>query len=758
MDTVREDLLSATAPAIECFQGFCLQGSADSTLLSRWWNFSLTYLKLVTLGMIFAFLIAGLTETFLFPPEVRINWSQRGLKGSLRGLMIGPVMNLCSACIVPVSSAFRRRGAGIETTIAIVQGSSTLNLPALIMAILVFAPMLSGSRIGLSVVGALLLGPLVAFLAGERKQPPVEPIPEPILPDSVQASWREVLTKGLRDWMRSAVGYLIRLGPIMVVAGFASGLALQWVSPATVETFLGDNLLGVVSAATLGILINVPLLFEIPLVAALLLVGMGTAPAATLLFVAAAGGPITFWGLAKVMPKRAVVTFATATWSLGAIAGLSLLLLGPLIAGDGTTLVRLDGDPAATCPACILREAILEADDGTTIQIPPGIYTLTEGELVIDKDITLVGAGYKDTIIEAAETMDTATNRVMRIPFGSNVTISGMTIRHGVVTSTEARHVVFPATVGGIVTIRREFGGGIHIHGALQLIDVVISGNHAGGGGGIFNGGTLTLTNTAIADNIADAEGGGIFNGGNLSVEGGIFRGNKANSGGGISNWGNVTMTRTTLTGNRSHIGGGAMHNTSVGFFELDSSTISSNRSGGGGGGIRNMGRLTIANSTVSDNSAQFGAGIQNWNRLMVVNSTLSGNHAKREGGGINIKLPAAPPQTELRGTIVANNEASTAPDCSGLITSLGHNLLGSSEGCSYVAALGDLVGTPLRPIDAKLAPLSNNGGSTKTRALLPGSPAIDSGTRGLTSGSDQRGFARPWGKAHDIGAYELTN
>ena len=206
LDTVREDLVSATAPAIECFQGFCLQGSADSTLLSRWWNFSLTDLKLVTLGMIFAFLIAGLTETFLFPPEVRINWSQRGLKGSLRGLIIGPVMNLCSACIVPVSSAFRRRGAGIETTIAIVQGSSTLNLPALIMAILVFAPMLSGSRIGLSVVGALLLGPLVAYLAGEQKQPLVEPIPEPIPPDSVQATWREVLTKGIRDWLRSAVG------------------------------------------------------------------------------------------------------------------------------------------------------------------------------------------------------------------------------------------------------------------------------------------------------------------------------------------------------------------------------------------------------------------------------------------------------------------------------------------------------------------------------------------------------------------------
>ncbi len=121
----------------------------------------------------------------------------------------------------------------------------------------------------------------------------------------------------------------------MVVAGFASGLAIQWVSPDTVSRFLGDNVQGVAVAATLGLLINVPLLFEIPLVAGLLLVGMGIAPAATLLFAAAAGGPITFWGLAKVMPKKAVATFAVATWVLGVIAGLSVLGINPLIrSGD----------------------------------------------------------------------------------------------------------------------------------------------------------------------------------------------------------------------------------------------------------------------------------------------------------------------------------------------------------------------------------------------------------------------------------------
>jgi uncharacterized membrane protein YraQ (UPF0718 family) len=148
---------------------------------------------------------------------------------------------------------------------------------------------------------------------------------QPIRVESAVAAenlpWRQVIRDGTRDWLTTSFSYLVGLGPIMVLAGFASGFAIQWISPSTVETYLGNDLMGVAIAATLGLLINVPLLFEIPLVAALLLVGMGAAPASVLLFTAAAGGPITFWGLAKVLPRRTVLVFATATWGLAAIAG-----------------------------------------------------------------------------------------------------------------------------------------------------------------------------------------------------------------------------------------------------------------------------------------------------------------------------------------------------------------------------------------------------------------------------------------------------
>ena len=388
LDTVRADLAVAASPVAECFQGFCIEAAPGSSLLSRWWDFSLTYLQLVALGMTFAFLVAGATEAFLFPKFSGWGLTGTGIKGSLKGLLVGPAMNLCSACIVPVASAFRRRGSGVETTLAITQGSSTLNLPALIMAAMVFAPMIGGARIGLSLVGALLIGPLVArIVRGDEDayedESGVDTVP--LGPD--QVGWREALGEGFREWAKITASHVIRLAPVMVLAGFASGLAIQWISPQTVTTWLGDDVLGILIAATLGIAINVPLLFEIPLVAVLLLAGMGTAPAAALLFTAAAGGPITFWGLSKVMPRKAIAAFGASTWGLGAAGGLGVLVFVSLGAGPDFGL-RADYS-TATQPAATFNPegeppntAAAAPSQGNT-ELSPAAGTPVEPEVLV---------------------------------------------------------------------------------------------------------------------------------------------------------------------------------------------------------------------------------------------------------------------------------------------------------------------------------------------------------------------------------------
>jgi len=185
---------------------------------------------------------------------------------------------------------------------------------------------------------------------------------------------------------------------------------------------------------------------------------------------------------------------------------------------------------------------------------------------------------------------------------------------------------------------------------------------------------------------------------------------------------------------------------------------------------------LTLNNSTVSGNSAKTGGGglynaindtgLLALNYSTVANNTSdSDNNGSGNGGGINNDQPGT---ATLQSSIVAGNKKgptgtlNVTADCSGSGTmiSQGFNLTGSGTGCGLGGA-GDVTVTPANVFTNVLGVLANNGGPTKTHALLPGSPAIDAGNDSICAadpinGLDQRGVARPQGPACDIGAYEL--
>src|SRR5205823_215714 len=87
-------------------------------------------------------------------------------------------------------------------------------------------------------------------------------------------------------------------------------------------------------------------------------------------------------------------------------------------------------------------------------------------------------------------------------------------------------------------------------------------------------------------------------------------------------------------------------------------------------------------------------------------------------------------------------------PDCAGILTSQGYNLIQNTAGCTIFGfSTGNITGrSPL------LGPLQNNGGPTFTQAPLSGilgSPAIEHGSPFTTDTTaclsfDQRGIPRP--------------
>ena len=229
---------------------------------------------------------------------------------------------------------------------------------------------------------------------------------------------------------------------------------------------------------------------------------------------------------------------------------------------------------------------------------------------------------------------------------------------------------------------------------------------------------------------------------------------------------------------------GGGIYNNS--YLTLVNSTVSqnvcTNTSSGPfvralGGGIYNRGSLTVTNSTISGNLAHgFGGGIYNVTGLVTLtNSTVAENLAEQtaadpdgDGGGIfNDTFGTAYTQGDpnstvtIRNTIIAKNVADRfGNDADGPFVSQGYNLIGDTNSTTIT---GTTTGNQLN-VNPQLGPLQNNGGPTKTYALLSGSPAIDKGSSGGTT-TDQRGLTRPvddpnipnavGGDGSDIGAVE---
>ena len=86
---------------------------------------------------------------------------------------------------------------------------------------------------------------------------------------------------------------------------------------------------------------------------------------------------------------------------------------------------------------------------------------------------------------------------------------------------------------------------------------VTISGNHAVRVFTVNSGVTLNLNRLTVADGSASGNGGGIYNSGTLTVSNSTFSGNSAGYGGGIYNSGTLTVSNSTFSGNSASDGGG---------------------------------------------------------------------------------------------------------------------------------------------------------------------------------------------------------
>ncbi len=409
---------------------------------------------------------------------------------------------------------------------------------------------------------------------------------------------------------------------------------------------------------------------------------------------------------------------------------------------------------------------------------------------LITSEITIKGAGESLTKLHGGRTFYISNDGDLRL---HNLAVFGIgyslgSFEYGVIYNDGGRLEIAHVSISGGST--GEKGGGIYNDGQLNISHSKIFGNTANCGAGISNGGgwsgspgagmgdgdlEVTISDTVIYSNNlydGDCNGGAIYNRGKLTLLNSKILGNGAGGdangrGGGIYNSGSMHIINTNINGNSQFYGGGIDNE---GQLTLENSTLADSNGAIVGGAIYNTGGLTLINTTISGNRALWGSGIFNEGTVTLSSSTLTQNFdcpdcatgyqvglADASGGIANqsgeFVIQNSIISDNTTGYFSGNTLVDKENNCGGSpLTPKGRNL-DSDGSCNLSNAL---IRNPL------LGPLQDNGGSTKTHALLAGSPAIDAGDDILCPHRDQRGAVRPQngdnlGSAHcDIGAYEV--
>ena len=268
-------------------------------------------------------------------------------------------------------------------------------------------------------------------------------------------------------------------------------------------------------------------------------------------------------------------------------------------------------------------------------------------------------------------------------------------------------------------------GGAIraqNVGGSLAVVRARITDNFsASSGGGIYSAAfELEIAKSTVADNRADQQGGGIF----LPATTGAVAAT-------------ASISSTTISGNRAAGDGGGLAANGTGApnppqATVDNSTIAMNTTSSSGGGVRSLQGAVVAldNVTVAYNDAETdGAG-------------------GGTGGGVSRAVSAG--AFALGDVLLAANTVGAGGNgsqCAGAFAGQNGNVVQLQAGNACV-----ITGGLTEPTDVMIGPLANNGGRTRTVALLDGSAAI--GFAESCPAQDQRAVARPAVDC-DSGAFE---
>ncbi len=264
-------------------------------------------------ALLLAYILAGLATAFM--PLSYVDWmsANRSWKQSIRGVMVGLPLPVCSCGVVPLYHTLVKKGAPPTAAMAFMIATPELGIDAVLISLPLLGETMTGVRILAAGLVALLVGIIVGRLTAraDREEPSG---------DQLNLAQPNSFKEKLRYGMVHGLGVLVdHTGPWILVGMLAA---------AGLQPILGSGLLSgmpggleVPLFALLGMPLYVCASGATPMIAVLLFNGVSPGAAMAFLITGPATNITTFGVLSKLHNHKIAILFGATTLVITVMLG-----------------------------------------------------------------------------------------------------------------------------------------------------------------------------------------------------------------------------------------------------------------------------------------------------------------------------------------------------------------------------------------------------------------------------------------------------
>lgn len=300
-----------------------IQIQPDDGVIERIAYTTINWIETNLEGMAFGLMIGACLLTLI--GMIRVRGHQNGVVNTLIGVAVGAPLGVCVNCSAPVAKGMHDGGARLETTLATMFSSPTLNIIVLTMLFAIFPLYMTVIKLVQTLFFILVLIPLLSrWVFREERIPTYDDTVcaiEPPASAPADESWASSIRGSGMILLRNLGYIVVRTVPLMLLAGLLGAVVVHLIPLPTLLDY-DPGILSVAAVALIGIFLPVPVAFDLILVAILISAGAPMIYSMTLLFTLGIFSIYPFFIVWKTISRRVAVVLATVLLVIGIAGGL----------------------------------------------------------------------------------------------------------------------------------------------------------------------------------------------------------------------------------------------------------------------------------------------------------------------------------------------------------------------------------------------------------------------------------------------------